>query len=336
MRNLPSRRRAFTLVELLTVIAIISLLIGILVPSLSRAREQAKNTRTRATMKAMGDGLELFKNENPGEVRGEGYPSSYAADDPTEDGEQLIFGAQWVVRYLMGKDFNGYVAKKNVPPDLVSAGVPLWEQRDWYELETTTYNKYAPLPRSGPYLDPTGVTVRAPVDFESDPPPGTDPKTLEAPVLLDSFDMPILYYAANTRLANKPNAAMASPYFYDSPAFANLNTPFRGVYTLSDNGLFTGACDESTCLTQPWDFGAGSEHGIKNYGMHDSQKGPTKDTIGDPANQKTFPFFIFNRNAFESSGNKSVIPVRRDSYIFIAAGKDQLYGTTDDVVNFER
>ena len=69
------RRSAFSLVELLTVIFIISLLISILVPSLNSARLQAKNIKVSATLKAIGDGMEMFRTENDKEFRASnGYP----------------------------------------------------------------------------------------------------------------------------------------------------------------------------------------------------------------------------------------------------------------------
>lgn len=57
------RRPAFTLVELLVAIGIIAVLIGILLPVLSRARESANRTACLANIRSLDQALSLYANE---------------------------------------------------------------------------------------------------------------------------------------------------------------------------------------------------------------------------------------------------------------------------------
>jgi prepilin-type N-terminal cleavage/methylation domain-containing protein/prepilin-type processing-associated H-X9-DG protein len=58
--------KAFTLVELLVVIGIIALLLAILMPSLSAARQSAITLRCMANLRQMGQAFSLYVNENRG------------------------------------------------------------------------------------------------------------------------------------------------------------------------------------------------------------------------------------------------------------------------------
>jgi len=56
--------RGFTLIELLVSIAIIGLLVSILIPALSRARQMAKSTVCLTRLRTAGQGMVLYANEN--------------------------------------------------------------------------------------------------------------------------------------------------------------------------------------------------------------------------------------------------------------------------------
>jgi prepilin-type N-terminal cleavage/methylation domain-containing protein len=63
MRIAMLRRRAFTLVELLVVVGIISLLVAFLLPSLNKARERAKDIACAATMRQTLMAVMMYNNQ---------------------------------------------------------------------------------------------------------------------------------------------------------------------------------------------------------------------------------------------------------------------------------
>lgn len=57
-------RKGFTLIELLVVITIIALLMGILMPALSRARKQARATVCLANLKQWSTVIAMYTGDN--------------------------------------------------------------------------------------------------------------------------------------------------------------------------------------------------------------------------------------------------------------------------------
>ncbi len=90
------KRTGFTLVELLTVLAIITMLVGLLVPSMATVRRFARETKQRAQLMTMDLALTAFRDEY-----GE-YPESVFRM-PFDYG-----GAQKLAEALLGRDLMGF------------------------------------------------------------------------------------------------------------------------------------------------------------------------------------------------------------------------------------
>src|SRR5512134_2480781 len=64
----PRKAAGFTLIELLVVIAIIALLMGILMPALSRARKQAWGVSCGSNLRQVGAAANLFAEDHDGRI----------------------------------------------------------------------------------------------------------------------------------------------------------------------------------------------------------------------------------------------------------------------------
>jgi prepilin-type N-terminal cleavage/methylation domain-containing protein len=327
---LLNRRRgmhqAFTLVELLTVIGIISLLISILLPSLSRARAQAKRVKDQAILSALEKGIEMFQNDF------NAYPESKERDDPVTDypdgEEDELFGAHWLARAMVGHDLRGvdtngfvlvneYEIKVDPPasgnikrvPKTVGPGMGM------------TMADIGPKYRHGNYVEPK-LAMR-----------DTDPRikgggTFEHTgrlVLTDSDEHPILYYRANTRSR--------------TPFSVHGEGEPLGIYNEWDNGKITGGTNPDGDPEQYWDFAnTGLRHGLGYFGGDGTAA--TLSTInieqappaGTPVYKgKSFANYFHDVQA--RTIGSAIRPRNPETFLLITSGPDGIFGTDDDVNN---
>jgi prepilin-type processing-associated H-X9-DG protein len=75
-----SRHRAFTLTELLVIMGIIGVLVSILMPAISKARDQSVSTKCLSNVRQIASGLNVYANRH----RGQYPPALYLGADPTQ------------------------------------------------------------------------------------------------------------------------------------------------------------------------------------------------------------------------------------------------------------
>ncbi len=113
-----ARQRAFSLIELLTVIAIISILMGIVVPGMANVQRKAKIAKTKSQFNQWSSAMELFNSEY-----GQ-YPSVDGPYASTNAQVNLINASKFAVA-LTGRQIDGTPIASNAKPEIRAGNTKL-------------------------------------------------------------------------------------------------------------------------------------------------------------------------------------------------------------------
>ena len=145
------KKTGFTSIELLTVLAIIALLVGLLLPALTVVRNTAREAKQKAQFTTIDLGLTAFKNDFGD------YPPSDAFSHNT--GQNDYCGAQKLTEALLGQDLLGFHPGSSwsaidpcYPPNPPVANL---NQRKGPYLEVTTANAFRLGEPEGLFANPT-------------------------------------------------------------------------------------------------------------------------------------------------------------------------------------
>jgi prepilin-type N-terminal cleavage/methylation domain-containing protein len=156
-------RRAFTLVELLVVIGIIALLISILMPALSKSRQQAIRVQCASNLRQWGIGLAQYIGANKGY-----FPYNGPAILPNcpLGGKDMSWNSTVVQQF-----FTDYLIKNKAVTERQGDNVLYCPTQDWHReaQNDPTGNGglagYFYLPFREPGLDPSNTMNYAPTGF---------------------------------------------------------------------------------------------------------------------------------------------------------------------------
>jgi len=302
------KRAGFTIVELLTVMSIIALLLGLLVPALNLVRDYSKEIQQAAQFHSIGVGLAMFKTEFGAYPESNDNSVTVGAVDDTAYG-----GAQKLAEAMVGLDFLGFHPKADFRADgTYSRDDGLGGIEDDVRVydaiggilpngatpgmfgETGLENMQA---RKGPFVTLENANAFKMEDVYEN----YGDFDFDSLVLCDEYSkkkhsaqktgMPVLYYRARTGYTQQNST--------DPLGIAD------DIYYYPDNALLLD-------LTTVDDDG----------------------TAARLDSALEFDEMILNEKFTDVNTVRK--PYRENSYILISAGKDGLYGTPDDMFNFKK
>lgn len=291
------KKTGYSIIELLTVMTIIVILIGLLLPAFNSIRRYSRVVRQKGQFHDMGSALEMFR------IDFDEYPDSTWYDPCNVP----YCGAMKLCEAMAGQDGLGFHLDSKFifgggpgvnplyPP---SPGSPPWP--DWYQENLRSRKEY---------MESEDFEIRSLEELWSDTTSvvgvSFDPNCV---ILSDVFrsvrikigfdigkrvGMPILYYRASaSKLGHDP----CEPDFPGN------------IYNYKDNHPLVG-------LGLPWDQAI--FHPLFQFG---------KGLEGQ----------VFYEQTRDDKATPIDRPYRKDTYILISAGPDGIYGTRDDVRNFAK
>ncbi|MBN2512820.1 MAG: prepilin-type N-terminal cleavage/methylation domain-containing protein [Sedimentisphaerales bacterium] len=293
--------RGFTLLEMLTALAIVAIMITLLIPAIHKIGETAHVVKQKAQFHAIGVGLESFRVD-----AGDYPPSEYTGDKETG-----YCGAQKLAEAMVGWDGFGYHPKSAWRSDGIAdfngdgiATEKIYDTVNGIENGTLQTAEENLKVRKGPYLElEKSNAVKLGSIYPDNPNSPLDIVAQQTYVLSDMFGtvynkttgkksgMPILYYRADTSKALFKPTTLGTDH---------TNTSTDAIYNVNDNYPFF------------------------------TYVAPTGDIHPFASDRELFYKRIANPN-FTSPQR----PYRAQSFILLSAGADGLYGSPDDVYNID-
>lgn len=291
---------AFTLVEIMVTIAIVGVLISLLIPALGLVRKTASMVKQKSQFSTIETGIEAYKMDF-----GE-FPESVAN---TGDNYR---GANKLAEAMVGQEGFGFHQDSQFQADgrdLTDAIPFYWKAIEFANVNVADRKTESLTKRSGPYveIDTANATKLEDIYSTSTYADGSSGVAL---VLADTFrkvkhrttgkriGMPILYYRANT---------------------SNIEHMYYPNQALSDGACTYSIFDNRYLIELGVPFGGG---GVHPMAVATTEFPNAWGRFYDMTQDKDFT--VTDR------------PYRPLSFILHSAGFDGLYGTEDDVFNFDK
>lgn len=294
------KKKGFTIIELLTVIFIITILIGLLIPSISKVKRLTLDLKQKAEFHNIEIGVATWSHNHDLE-----YPES----NVSFGNSYATVGAQKLAEALLGRDLHGFDDKStwNAGQDendgVAYTGID-YHNREIAYLDVDNFHAY----QLAQIYDMSIFASGSSLYFGNyDKEGNATALDMPAPVLTD------VYKRVRTTAIDGSTVKVGSPILYfkanTTDVFSDQNIS-QSVFDYSDNWhIFNiGRIDDQEEHPYNWTDPGG---------------------MGNTGNPEFYEDLI-NPNV---PGNIYPVPYYKDSYVLLSAGSDGLYGTRDDIWN---